>query len=543
MLGILHDTPVAGLLRRVGFRKHLPFPEEREEFNLAAVSGSWHTIGSREQNSQRSDTIPPYESTAAFPSRPECGNGNEVIIVDWYGDNDPANPLNWSTWKKAMVILTINYCSTMVYMSASIYTVAQPDISLLFGVSSTVASLGLVTFILGYGIGPLVFSPVSEMPGVGRNIPYVGALVIFLAVSIPTALASNLPALLALRFVQGFFGSPVLSTGGASLTDICDVYQKPYYLYSWAIFSLAGPSLGTIIAGYSVPVLGWRWCLWEILIAVGPGLVLCLFLPETSAANILDRRARRLHHLTGDLRYQSEANIKFSHSTMAARFKATLIIPWMINALDPSILFTSLYMGLLYAVFYSFFEFFPLVYGGIYEMNTGQTGLMFLSVVVSVILAGIPYCTYVHLVINRTLRKGKDLTPEDRLLPAVCSSISIPVGLFIFGWTARASVHWFVTLIGVGLVTGGVILILQCIFVYITLAYPQYTASLFSGNGLARAVVASAGVLWSHPMYDSLGIGWAMSLLGFMCAVCILGIYVLYMYGHVLRGRSRFAAA
>lgn len=213
----------------------------------------------------------------------------------------------------------------------------------------------------------------------------------------------------------------------------------------------------------------------------------------------------------------------------------------MINALDPSILFTSLYMGLLYAVFYSFFEFFPLIYGGIYGMDSGQTGLMFLSVVVSVILAGIPYSAYVHFVVNRSLREGKTLTPEDRLLPAVYASMLIPIGLFIFGWTARTSIHWFVTLIGVGMVTGGVIFILQCVFVYITLAYPQYTASLFGGNGLSRAIVASAGVLWSHPMYDSLGIGWAMTLLGFICAVCVIGIFVLYKYGHILRAKSRFA--
>ncbi|KAF2017002.1 MFS general substrate transporter [Aaosphaeria arxii CBS 175.79] len=479
------------------------------------------------------------EKTVACP--PKLSSEQRLTVVDWYGDGDPENPLNWSVWKKLMVVFTINYCSTMVYMSASIYTVAQPEVSQIFGVSITAASLGLVTFILGYGIGPLFFSPISELPGIGRNIPYVGALAIFVVISVPTALAQNFAALLVLRFLQGFFGSPVLSTGGASLTDICNTYQKPYYLYSWAIFSLAGPSLGTIIAGYSVPILGWRWSLWEIVIAVGPGLLFCLFLPESSATNILHRRARRLRKVMGDATYISEANIKLANSTVASRFYSTLVVPWKINALDPSILFTSLYMGLLYAVFYSFFEFFPLIYGGIYGMSTGQVGLMFLSVIVSVIIAGIPYNAFVYFVINPSLREGKEISPEGRLLPAVIASGLIPVGMFIIGWTSRASIHWFVSSIGVGLVTGGVIVILQCIFVYITLAYPHYVASLFSGNGIARAVVASGGVLWSHPMYESLGINWSMTLLGCCCAACVVGIFVLFKYGHILRAKSRFS--
>jgi hypothetical protein len=33
-----------------------------------------------------------------------------------------------------------------------------------------------------------------------------------------------------------------------------------------------------------------------------------------------------------------------------------LVKPWEINALDPAILFTTVYMGLCYGIYYSFFE-------------------------------------------------------------------------------------------------------------------------------------------------------------------------------------------
>lgn len=583
------DTLAGYILRLLGGGKYLRFADERSEFDIQQAAYRWRKVGSSGQvlydlevtaeaaESSRSNALrpsnPANESsgaegdtdtgmTADVEKAPREEEGHAITVVDWYGTDDPANPVNWPAWKKFMVYLTINYCSMTVYMAATIYTVSQTQIKEEFDVSTLVAASGVGFFIIGYGIGPVFWSPLSEIPSIGRNIPYVLGMTLFMIISIPTALTKNMGGLLFLRFLQGLFGSPILSTGGASLTDIADLYSKPYSLFTWAISSLAGPSLGTIIAGFTTPVMGWRWSLWLIPIVNAPGLllfvrstpntpylqlVICtnprqLILPESSATTILYHRARRIRALTGQATYRSKSEIKTSNSSLTSRLYASLTVPWRINALDPSILFTSLYMGLLYAIFYSFFEFFPLVYGKVYGMNPGQVGLMFLTVVISITIAGVPYALYIHFVINKSLRSGKTLTPEDRLLPALVASLLIPVGLFIFAWTSRSSIHFMVPTIGVGLVTGGTILILQCIFVYITLGYPQFAASLFSGNGFAKAMVAFCGVLWSHPMYEGLGVAYGMTLMGALCAVCVVGMGVLYYFGHFLRSRSRFSA-
>lgn len=44
------------------------------------------------------------------------------------------------------------------------------------------------------------------------------------------------------------------------------------------------------------------------------------------------------------------------------------------------------------------------------------------------------------------------------------------------------------------------LIIPQCIFMYIPLAYPQCTASLFSGNNLARSLLVSGAVLFCKPI-------------------------------------------
>lgn len=305
----LSDTPVGYVLRRLGGHQYLSFEDERRDFDVQQPASRWRKVGSSGQvpfdfevtdeatNSSRSSALgpssPENENSGAerdtdtgvaanVEKAPREQEGQAFTIVDWYGTDDPANPVNWPAWKKFMIYLTINYCSMSVYMAATIYTVSKTRITEVFGVSTLVAASGVGFFIIGYGIGPMFWSPLSEIPSIGRNIPYVLGMTLFMIISIPTALAKNIGGLLFLRFLQGLFGSPILSTGGASLTDIADLYTKPYSLFTWAISSLAGPSLGTIIAGFTTPVTGWRWSLWLIPIVNAPGLLLFVCQPRIS---------------------------------------------------------------------------------------------------------------------------------------------------------------------------------------------------------------------------------------------------------------------
>ena len=61
---------------------------------------------------------------------------------------------------------------------------------------------------------------VGEIPAFGRNIPYIVTFAIFVILCVPTALVNNIGGLLFLRFLQGFFGSPCLANGGATMQDM-----------------------------------------------------------------------------------------------------------------------------------------------------------------------------------------------------------------------------------------------------------------------------------------------------------------------------------
>ncbi len=89
-----------------------------------------------------------------------------------------------------------------------------------FGVSPVAATLGLALYVLAYGVGDLLFSPLTEIPIVGRNPIYFLTFIVFFGLSFPSAVVNNFSGLLALRFWLGFFGSPALANGGATIGDM-----------------------------------------------------------------------------------------------------------------------------------------------------------------------------------------------------------------------------------------------------------------------------------------------------------------------------------
>lgn len=156
----------------------------------------------------------------------------------------------------------------------------------------------------------------SEIPYFGRNPVYFGTLVVFVIFQVPTALAVNFGMLLAFRFLTGFFGSPVLATGGASIGDMYAPNKRAYGMAIWGISAVCGPTMGPLVGGFAAEARGWTWTIWELMWLSGFCLVfIFFFLPETSSSNILYRRTARLRKLTGNEKLKCEPEIMAENMT------------------------------------------------------------------------------------------------------------------------------------------------------------------------------------------------------------------------------------
>jgi MFS transporter, DHA1 family, multidrug resistance protein len=109
------------------------------------------------------------DRTKSLPIAPQK-TSDGIILVDWYSTDDSASPQNWSSFKKNSIIFILCFYTCIVYCAGPIYAASESGIIEEFGISPIAASLGLSLYVLAYGIGDLVFSPLTEIPAIGETL-------------------------------------------------------------------------------------------------------------------------------------------------------------------------------------------------------------------------------------------------------------------------------------------------------------------------------------------------------------------------------------
>ncbi|RAH55936.1 MFS general substrate transporter [Aspergillus piperis CBS 112811] len=548
---LFRDTTFGKLIRVLTRGRVLPYPEETcpsawslyvqhsqdphdPEFSLEPTdSYGLYTVLSQATQSRSYDTP---ESVVKV--------GDDFKIITWRESGDSENPQNWSLSRKVFVSLQIWVLTFAIYIGSAIYTPGIPGVSEQFHVSTVAATLGLTLFVLGYGIGPMLWSPLGELPVIGRTPIYMTTLTVFVFFNFAVIYAKNFGMFLAFRFLTGMFGSPVLASGAASMGDIWDSRVRDYMIAIWGCFAVSAPVLGPVIGGFASSAMGWTWTIWPLLWMSGAVLVCCfIFLPETFAPNILYRRARRLRKITGNQNLFCEAEIELSNMKKTSVVFEALIRPFQLCFTEPIVFLMNLYIALIYGILYIWFEAFPIVFEELRGFNPGENGLAFLGCLVGACCVAVPgYFYWKYKWQSKHIDSNGNLAPEQQLPPACFGAVCLPISLFWFGWTGNfASIHWIAPVLASLVFTVGAVLIFNAIFCYQTHAYPKYAASVLAGNDFFRSSFGAGFPLFATAMFHNLGIGWACTLLGCLCVVFLPYPFFLYFRGRRFRLASKFA--
>lgn len=218
---------------------------------------------------------------------------------------------------------------------------------------------------------------------------------------------------------------------------------------------------GPVVGGFAATAKGWTWTIWELCWLSGFSLiVLFFFLPETSHANILHRRARRLRKLTGrpNLRCESEF-LNEQNNHLIHDIALSTARGFALNFQEPIVFFLNIYTCLIYGLIYAWFESFAVVFGEIYKFSLPIEGVSFTGILVGAIIVLPPYCAYSYYVIEPKFNEKGELKPEERLPFAFVGAFLIPISLFLFGWTSRESIPWIVPIIGSSIFIMGALLL------------------------------------------------------------------------------------
>ncbi|KAF2746861.1 synaptic vesicle transporter [Sporormia fimetaria CBS 119925] len=452
--------------------------------------------------------------------------------------NDPENPKNWSKAYKWWCTMVVAVTCLIVAFNSSVITPGIDQVSAEFNVSRVAALLSVTLFVIGFGVGPMVFAPLSEV--VGRRPIYASTLLVAVIFTIPGAVAKNFGTLLVTRFLAGVSFSAPMTLVGGTLADMWRNEERGVPMAAFSAAPFIGPAIGPLVGGYTSMALGWRWLYWLQLIASGfVWAVITFTVPETYAPTLLKKRAKKLRKETGNEKYVTEEDLDMR--PLKERLMIFLVRPFQLLFLEPIVLLISVYMSVLYGLLYMFFIAYPIIYQDGKGYSKGSTGLMFLPLMVGVILSAAcgPFVNkhYVSLV----HKHNGNPPPEARLIPMMISCWCIPIGLFIFAWTSYPRLHWAGPAFAGFPVGFGIILLYNSANNYLVDSYQHQAASALAAKTFLRSFWGAGVVLFTSQMYNRLGYQWASTLLAFIGLACCAIPYVFYYKGVAIRKHSKYA--
>ena len=363
----------------------------------------------------------------------------------------------------------------------------------------------------------------------------------FTVFQIPVAVAQNIETLMICRFIGGCFGAAPLAVVGGGLADLWNPIDRTLAICVFAGGVFIGPSCAPIVGGFIVDsYLGWRWTAWIALIMSSFfGIVGLFTIPETSAAKLLQYRAKELRFQTN--KWALHAKIDETRVDLHSIFTVYLTRPLLMLFTEPILFLVTVYISFIYGILYLFFEAFPVSFQEQRGWNDGVGALPFLSIMIGVILGSAVLVVSTKTRFARKYREnGNRIVPEERLPPMILGAVALPIGLFWFAWTSNPHIIWVPQVIGSVLAGMGILIGFWQGINYLIDCYGFYSNSAIAGNTFLRSLAGAGFPMFATAMYHKLGVPWATSLLGFLCVVFIPAPIIFFIYGAKIRSWSRF---
>lgn len=463
---------------------------------------------------------------------------SEEFIVKFEQD-DPKAPLNWSTKKKVLHTACYGLTTFSAQLNSSCMAPTAPHLARVFNINLDVALLPTSLYVLGIAFGPMIFAPFSEVKGrkTGILLPFAISIIF----SMGTASSDNIASILCTRFFAGLFaGAPVVSSGGI-MADMWHPAQRGTALVFYALFVVLGPTLGPIFSSLMTHSsdVAWRWPLWFCVIVESIILLVdTFFLDETYVPVLLTHKAQRLRLETRNwaLHAPHEDN-PLDLNDFAHR---QLIRPIAMLA-TPISFFIALFVSYVYGLLYILVTTIPYTF----EVSRGWSGVV-TTLPMLAIFVGVLFGAACNIWSSRRYARilvksqGK-LVPEERLYAMMMFAWLMPAGFFVFAWTSRPSVHWIVPCIGLSMIGAGNFVIFQGCLNYLVDTFTKFAASAIAVNTLTRSIFGAVFPLFSHIMFQRLGVDWGASLVGFIALGMIPIPFVFYTFGPRIRSRNPYA--
>lgn len=472
------------------------------------------------------------------------GTHDDPIVIDWDQDGkDPESPYNWSRTKKLVQTYQIAFSTFCVSLGSSMYAGGARGIARdVFRSRSDIATLGISLYVLGFGMGPLLFAPLSEM--YGRRRVYIFSWVPFCFAHLGAWFAKNSVQMLAFRLIAGTAGSAPLTGGGGGISDMFAPRERAYAMSLYTMMPFLGPILGPLLGGAIAETIGWRrifvvlFCFAAVL-----AIIAILNMKETYTPVLLRRRAHKLHlDSGGQLFYISKYDLG-KNLSLGHLLRINLSRPFVFLVTEPIVTLLTIYISLAYATLYSLFTSLPIVFQEHRGWGRSHGGVAYLGIGAGVLLAVafVPFQAWHYTRACKRSPTGK-APPEARLFVTCLGAVLMPVGLFWFAWTCQPWRPAYISIIAGAPFGFGLFYLFTGVVAYIMDTYTIYCASAIAATVVLRSILAAIFPVFAPRIFARIGDQWALSIFAFLSLACMPIPLLFYKFGPRIRARSKHAA-
>ncbi|GAB7355515.1 hypothetical protein MBLNU459_g6001t2 [Dothideomycetes sp. NU459] len=464
-------------------------------------------------------------------------------IVCW-NESNKDHPRNWDFWDKAYTAILISWLELFMTGISSSGTAAAESARTEYGISRTLAYFAFVTiYLLGQTIGGVFCSPLSET--FGRRTIYILAAVMFCIFSVIVAAIDSVIAVFFGRFFQGVAAAIPATVAFGNFEDMFDAETRIWIVYGYTISGMIGLALGPIYSSYVTEVIGWRWVFYISAIAAGVSSVLCIFIKESKASQVLGAKVKNIGTKIGRDDLQAEGDsVNLSFNSFV---RDSLLRPLEFLVTEPIVFFCAVLCAIAFGLIYGLTEGLTVAYTNPpFDRTFTQTSssLSFIAILIGEILNVIPRFYDQHI-FRKYRREGRRLLPESKITSFAVACPAMAIGLWIFSWTIPpivTDVPWPVSMIGLVLIGFALNDFSYVLFGYVTDSYGEYAASAVAAVSLTRTLTAAVFPLFTYQMFSGLGSNWAGTILAGVATVFAFTPILFLRYGARLRQKSKVAS-
>lgn len=172
------------------------------------------------------------------------------------------DPLNWPSWRRDVALLSLGlYCMVGGGMTP-VLAAGFKKVAATYNVSIPRVALTTGLYMMGLGVGSVVFSPTAIV--FGKRPVYLVGIVLFIVSAIWCAKSPNYASLVVARVFMGLAVSPVECLPSATIAEIFYLHERAYRLGIYTLLLLSGKNLIPLVSAAIIQGLSWRWVFWLV---------------------------------------------------------------------------------------------------------------------------------------------------------------------------------------------------------------------------------------------------------------------------------------